>query len=73
MDTQELTEITKNWYNDEEMSSDPCNAKATSYCSNMSGSFIAKSTKNIVMKQPYFKEITFNFSTLILDKKKLVS
>jgi hypothetical protein len=39
----------------------------------MSGSFITNTVKNIVMKQPYFKEIIFNFSTLILDKKKLVS
>ena len=61
------------WYSDDEGSEEPCNMKATSYCSNMSGSFIANAAKNIVMKQPYFKEISFNFSTLILDKKKLVS
>ena len=69
----DVNKYEKIWYSNEKMSADPCNAKATSYCSNMSGSFIANSTKNIVMKQPYFKEITFNFSTLILDKKKLVS
>ena len=68
-----MAKYEKNWYSDEDSDQEPCTRKATSYCSNMSGSFIANSTKNIVMKQPYFKEITFNFSTLILDKKKLVS
>ena len=63
----------KDWYSDENSDPEPCTRKATSYCSNMRGSFIANSAKNIVMKQPYFKEISFNFSTLILDKKKLVS
>ena len=63
----------KDWYSDADSDPEPCTRKATSYCSNMSGSFISNSIKNIVMKQPYFKEIVFNFSTLILDKKKLVS
>ena len=63
----------KDWYSDEDSDPEPCTRKATSYCSNMSGSFISNSIKNIVMKQPYFKEIIFNFSTLILDKKKLIS
>ena len=59
----------KDWYSDEDSDPEPCTRKATSYCSNMSGSFISNSIKNIVMKQPYFKEIIFNFSTLILDKR----
>ena len=63
----------KDWYSDEDSDPEPCTRKATSYCSNMSGSFISNSIKNLVMKQPYFKEIIFNFSILILDKKKLVS
>ena len=73
IDKPTVDKYKKTWYSDEEGSPEPCTSKATSYCSNMSGSFIANSTKNIVMKQPYFKEITFNFSTLILDKKNLVS
>ena len=68
-----MAKYEKNWYSDEDSDQEPCTRKATSYCSNMSGSFIANAAKNIVMKQPYFKEISFNFSTLILDKKKLVS
>ena len=68
-----VNQYEKDWYSDDESDPEPCTRKATSYCSNMSGSFISNSIKNIVMKQPYFKEIIFNFSTLILDKKKLVS
>ena len=63
----------KDWYSDEDSDPEPCTRKATSYCSNMSGSFISNSIKNLVMKQPYFKQIIFNFSTLILDKKNLIS
>ena len=68
-----MSKYDKNWYSDDDSDPEPCTRKATSYCSNMSGSFISNSVKNIVMKQPYFKEVTFNFSTLILDKKKLIS
>ena len=68
-----MSQYDKNWYSDHESDTEPCTRKATSYCSNMSGSFIANAAKNIVMKQPYFKEVTFNFSTLILDKKNLIS
>ena len=68
-----MSQYDKNWYSDDDSDPEPCTRKATSYCSNMSGSFISNSVKNIVMKQPYFKEVTFNFSTLILDKKKLIS
>ena len=68
-----MSQYDKNWYSDDDSDPEPCTRKATSYCSNMSGSFIANAAKNIVMKQPYFKEVTFNFSTLILDKKNLIS
>ena len=47
----------KDWYSDEDSDPEPCTRKATSYCSNMSGSFISNSIKNIVMKQPYFKDL----------------
>jgi len=68
-----MSQYDKNWYSDDDSDPEPCTRKATSYCSNMSGSFIANAAKNIVMKQPYFREVTFNFSTLILDKKYLIS
>ena len=54
-----MAKYEKNWYSDEDSDQEPCTRKATSYCSNMSGSFIANSAKNIVMKQPFFKEISF--------------
>ena len=68
-----MSQYDKNWYSDNDSDPEPCTRKATSYCSNMSGSYITNAAKNIVMKQPYFKEVTFNFSTLILDKKNLIS
>ena len=49
-----MSQYDKNWYSDDESDPEPCTRKATSYCSNMSGSFIANAAKNIVMKQPYF-------------------
>jgi len=57
------------WYSDEDGSSEPCNAKATSYCSNMSGSFISNTIRKILMEQPYNKEFSFNFPTMYLDCK----
>jgi molybdopterin/thiamine biosynthesis adenylyltransferase len=41
----------KDWYSDEDSDPEPCTRKATSYCSNMSGSFITNTVKNIVMKR----------------------
>ena len=36
-DNPTVTKYKKEWYSDESGSVEPCNAKATSYCSNMSG------------------------------------
>jgi hypothetical protein len=58
----------KIWYDDEEMSSDPCNAKATSYCSNMSGSFIANAIRKFVTGQPFNGNFSFNFPTMLMNK-----
>ena len=58
----------KIWYSDEEGSPEPCTSKATSYCSNMSGSFIVNSIRKYVTKQPYNEKIIFNFPTLFLGK-----
>ena len=56
------------WYSDEEGSEEPCNMKATSYCSNMSGSFIANAIRKIVSKQPYEEFISFHFPTMTIEK-----
>ena len=57
------------WYPDEEGSEEPCTAKATSYCSNMAGSFITNSVAKIVTKQPHEKEIIFHFPSMTLMAK----
>ena len=59
----------KTWYSDADGDPEPCNAKATSYCSNMSGSFIANSVRKVITGQPFNKEFSFNFPTLMLGKK----
>tara|TARA_R110002020_G_scaffold82163_6_gene203434 strand:- start:69 stop:740 length:672 start_codon:yes stop_codon:yes gene_type:complete len=56
------------WYADEEGSEEPCNMKATSYCSNMSGSFIANAIRKVATKQPYEKFISFHFPTMTIEK-----
>ena len=56
----------KIWYSDEDGSVEPCNAKATSYCSNMSGSFIANTVRKLLTKQPCPALIDFHFPTMML-------
>ena len=58
----------KIWYSDDDMSTDPCNAKATSYCSNMSGSFIANAVRKFVTGQPFNGNFSFNFPTMMMNK-----
>ena len=64
-DTKKYEKI---WYSDNEMSTDPCNAKATSYCSNMSGSFIANAVRKFVTGQPFNGNFSFNFPTMMMNK-----
>ena len=61
------------WYSDEDGSTEPCNAKATSYCSNMSGSFIVNTIRKLITKQPYHKELSFHFPTMSLDKSRMIA
>ena len=68
-----LAAYEKTWYSDSEGDPEPCNAKATSYCSNLSGSFIANAVRKVITGQPFNKEISFNFPTLMLGKKGIVS
>ena len=64
-----IDRYTQTWYPDEQGSEEPCNAKATSYCSNMSGSFIVNAIRKFITKQPMEKEILFHFPTMMLDSK----
>jgi molybdopterin/thiamine biosynthesis adenylyltransferase len=64
----DLKKYQKYWYSDEEGSEEQCNMKATSYCSNMSGSFISNAIRKIVKKQPYEEFVSFHFPTMSLEK-----
>ena len=59
----------KCWYDDHEGSEEPCTAKATSYCSNMAGSFITNAVSKIVSGQQFEKEIIFHFPSMVLMVK----
>jgi hypothetical protein len=56
----------KKWYSDKDGSDEPCNAKATSYCSNMSGSFITNAVRKFTTRQPLNKELLFHFPSNML-------
>ena len=63
-----LKNYLKTWYPDSDSDPEPCTMKATSYCSNMSGSLICNGVRKIINWQPYDKKISFNFPTMILAK-----
>ena len=63
-----LKEYLKSWYPDSDSDPEPCTMKATSYCSNMSGSFIVNAVRKLITNQPYDKKLSFNFPTMILGK-----
>ena len=65
----ELRDYMKTWYTDADGSPEPCNAKATAYCSNMSGSFIANQVRKALTDAPIDKEFFFNFPTLTLARR----
>jgi len=56
-----LSDYKKTWYSDSEAEDEPCNAKATSYCSNMSGAFIANAVKKVINDEPFKRELIFTF------------
>ena len=64
-----LSKYLKTWYSDEEGDPEPCNIKATTYCSNMAGSFIVNAIRKVVTSSPYETELTFNFPMMTLQKK----
>jgi len=65
-----LKEYLKSWYPDSDSDPEPCTMKATSYCSNMSGSFIVNAVRKLITNQPYDKKFSFNFPTMMLVKSK---
>ena len=71
-DKPTVAKYKKTWYSDEEGSQEPCNAKATSYCSNLSGSMIANTVRKLVTRQPFNRSFSFNFPTMFLEKSGIV-
>ena len=63
-----LKQYKDTWYSDENAEDEPCNAKATSYCSNMSGAFIANAIKKTLNNEPCPKQFFFTFPGLVLGK-----
>ena len=63
-----LSKYLKTWYSDEDGDAEPCNVKATSYCSNMAGSMIVNAIRKVVTDSPYETMLTFNFPTMTLQK-----
>ena len=72
-DKPTVSKYKKTWYPDENASLEPCNAKATSYCSNLSGSMIANTIRKLVTNQPYNRKFSFNFPNMLLDKSVMIS
>ena len=63
-----LSKYLKTWYSDEDGDAEPCNVKATSYCSNMAGSMIVNAIRKVVTDSPYETMLTFNFPTMTIQK-----
>ena len=66
LENPKFKDYVNTWYSDESASDEPCNAKATSYCSNMSGAFIANAVKKVMNNEPYNSEIIFTFPNNML-------
>jgi len=55
------------WHRDEDGDDEPCNARATSYCSSMAGAFAANAVRKIIMRdQPIQERIMFHFPSMLL-------
>ena len=59
----------KNWYSDDQGDPEPCSMKATSYCSNMAGSFIVNTIRKVLTRQPYDTKFYFSFPIMKLGIK----
>ena len=70
-DNPTASKYKKTWYSDESGNPEPCNAKATSYCSNLSGSMIANTIRKLVTGQPFNRSFSFNFPTMLLEKSPM--
>jgi len=58
------------WYSDANASEDPCNAKATSYCSNVAGAFICLAIKQLLTDQTFPKQFMTALPNLVFGHTK---
>ena len=68
-----LKDYLKYWYSDDEADDDPCNAKGTSYCSNMAGSFITNAVKKVLNEEGYSEEFFFKFHNYVFGKSAITN
>ena len=61
-----LAKYKDTWYSDADATEDPCNAKATSYCSNMAGAFISNAVKRLLTEEECPEQFLFTFKGLAL-------
>jgi len=66
-----ITKYKQYWYSDKQGSDEPCNAKATSYCSNMAGSFICNTIRKLLTKQPWNPVLSFSYPDYSMEVKEL--
>ena len=64
-----IKEYKKFWYSDEEGDTEPCTAKATPWCSSLTGSFISNALSKIISGHPCPTELFFHFPSMTLDWK----
>ena len=64
-----IKEYKKFWYSDEEGSEEPCTAKATPWCSSLTGSFISNALSKVISGHPCPTELFFHFPSMTMDWK----
>lgn len=66
-----MEEYEQHWHSDAEGDNDPCNARATSYCSSMAGAFAANAARKIIMgDQPIQTKVVFHFPSMLLKTER---
>ena len=64
-----IKEYKKFLYYDEEGSEEPCTAKATPWCSSLTGSFISNALSKVISGHPCPTELFFHFPSMTMDWK----
>tara|TARA_R100000789_G_C3019525_1_gene153229 strand:+ start:1357 stop:2001 length:645 start_codon:yes stop_codon:yes gene_type:complete len=65
----EIKQYKQFWYSDKEGSQEPCTAKATPWCSSLTGSFISNALSKIISGHPCPTELFFHFPSMTMDWK----